>query len=821
MKLALISLFAFFAFVQDVPWTPFNDPDNRRQPERKSAFDVGHYRISLRIDDAIPPPPVEGRVEIDLALTAATGTVDLDAGHMTIHEVATADGKKLAFKHDAEKLAIDLGRPGAPGDQLKLSISYSARPTAGLFFVAPDALRPSKRWQVWSQGETEYNRFWFPCYDYPNDRATSEMIVTMREKYRSVSNGALVKTETKDGWRTDHWKMDFPHVAYLVSLAVGEFDVVEEGTGGAAGLPIRYFVPKGWHTEEEIRQTFARTPAMMKFFGERTGVPYPYPKYDQIVVDDFNWGGMENISATTLHPFTVVHKRSWADRDSDGLIAHELAHQWFGDFVTCRSWAHAWLNEGFATYMEALWQEKVGGREALVEDLRDGADSYLREAAERYTRPTACEHYTFPEDMFDSHIYPRGAWILHMLHTELGDELWWKGIRHYLQKHRAGLVSTDDFRIAMEEASGQKLKAFFDQWVWKAGHPAFKVTAVWDPASKTLRLETQQIQPARKLVWKDLETEIPIFHVSVDVEVETKAGRKTHRIDIKGKSHVFDIRLDSEPEIIDFDRDVAILKTLEFERTPTQLTVQLERDDQPWHRSWAATKLAGAPEGVAALGAALQKDPSSFVRIAAARALGGTATPEARAALLEKPQPDARVRKAVIDALASHAKDAAGELEKFFKDDASPACRAAAAAALGKRGGPTKAFEAWESHIADEVVMPGILAGMVESGDPGLISACLKAIERASHPVIRLRATEAMGDAFAKERDPSAAVAWRAFVSLFDDANFRVRRAAIRKAGSLDEKTAEELEKRIPKEAEKRLVKEIRESIRKIRSKKK
>ena len=817
MKLALISLFALFAFVQEKPWTPFNDPDNKPNPERISTIDVLHYKIFLRVDDRIPPPMAEGKVDIDLALTASTSTIDLDAADMTITEVAAGDGAKLEFTHEAPKLAINLGRKGAAGEKLHLAITYTARPSVGLFFISPDPDQPKKGWQIWSQGETEYNHHWFPCYDSPNDRATSEVILSVREKYRTVSNGTMVKSEVNHGWRTESWKMELPHVAYLVSIAAGEFDVVEDSdvTHGKP-VPVRYFVPKGWHTVEEIKHTFEKTPAMMRFYSERTGVAYPYPKYDQVVADDFTWGGMENISATTLHPGTVVSKRSWMDRDSDGLIAHELAHQWFGDLVTCRTWAHAWLNEGFATYMEALWQEKAVGREAFIADMEDGLGGYLSEAANDYMRPTVCSHYTDPDDVFDSHIYPRGAWILRMLHDRLGNDAWWKGINRYLTKHRAGLVTTDDFRVAMEEASGQDLKGFFDQWLVKAGHPAFKVKADWDAGAKKLTLTVEQTQQARKLVWKDLETEIPIFSVPIDVEFETKGGKSTKRIEVKDKLQTFTFDLGSEPTIIDFDRDSSILKSLEFERTPAQLSQQLADDDQPWHRAWAASKLAGVHEGVAALREALHKDSSDRVRIAAARALGATATPESRAALLGMQQGDARVRRAVLEALANHAKDAGAELEKAFRTDSSPACKAAAAASLGKRGTTSSIFGEIEKYKDDEVVMPGLLSGMLGAGDPGLLKACLAATERSSHPQIRVRGTECLGDALAAKIDP---VGMRRLMQLFDDANIRIRRAAIQKAGALKEPViAEALEKRLGREPEKRMVKEIKDSIRKIRA---
>ena len=818
MKFAFISFFALFAFVQETPWAPFNDSTSRRHPERVSTIDVGHYKISVRLDDRIPPPLVEGRVEIDLSLTAPAGSIDLDAADMTITEIVSADGTKLTFTHDDKKLTIDLGRKAASGEKFHLAISYTARPKVGMFFITPEPDRPKRPWQVWTQGETEYNHHWFPCYDYPNDRATSEVLISVREKYRTVSNGMMVKSEVVHGWRTEHWKMDIPHVAYLTSIAAGEFDVIEEqGAVRGAAVPIRYFVPKGWHTPEEIRHTFGRTPEIMRFISERTGFPYPYLKYDQVVVEDFTWGGMENVTATTLHPGTVVAKRSWGDRDSDGLIAHELAHQWFGNIVTCRSWAHAWLNEGFATYMASLWQEKEGGRDAMIADLDEGQESYFRKSDE-HVRPTVCEYYRTADDVFDDHIYPKGAWILHMLQRRVGNDAWWKGVNKYLTKYKGGVVSTDDFRKCIEEASGADLKSFFDQWVTGIGHPEFKVTPSWDDASKKLTLKVTQIQPIGPVKFQDLATERPVFQVPVDIEFHLPSGPKTQTIEIKEREQSFTFDFPQEPKIILFDRDTAVLKKLFFERSVPQLIAQLQSPAPAWHRGWAARQLSGSEEGVGALGAALAADPSDRVRVLAAGALKETRTPEAGAQLVLalKKNSNPRVRKSIVEALANHAKEQAAELEKIFKEDSSPMCRAAAAMSLGRRGSTSAVFADALKFKDDEVILPGILSGMLASDDPAFLKTCLDAADRTRHSQIRVRAAECLGDYLKEKQDPAAL---RRFLLLFEDSHFRVRRAAIGKAGDVKlPVVADALEKRIPQESEGRLVRAMQEAIARIRA---
>jgi len=818
MKFAFLAFLAFTGLFQEPPWTPFNDPLNHRNVEPTSNIDVRHYAISLEIDDQNPNHEIKGRTTINFATTAETDTIELDASDMKIGEVTGAEAKQLQFAHKNDKLAIELGQKAPKGTEFSVTVAYTGRPTSGLYFIEPEKVYPKRPWMVWTQGETEYNHFWFPCYDHPNDKATSELFLRVREKYRTLSNGALVESKTADGWRNDHWKMDLPHAAYLTSIVVGAFDVVEdEYEGESVKVPVQYFVPKDWHTEEEIRNTFRRTPEMMRFYSEKTGVPYPYAKYAQVVVEDFIWGGMENISATTLHPGTVVKKRSWIDRDSDSLIAHELAHQWFGDLVTCRTWGHAWLNEGFATYMDACWQESVGGREALVASLESGAGQYFDECAREYTRPTACEYYTFPDDVFDAHIYPRGAWILHMLRTELGDDLWWKGIQRYLTKHRAGNVTSDDFRVAMEETSKRDLKAFFDQWVFKVGYPAFKVTAAFEPVPGRVTMTVEQTQPSRKLDWKELHTEQPVFQVPINVEIETESGRRTHRIEIKERSQTFTFDVDGIPLIIDFDRDWAVLKTLQFARTPAELMRQLERDDQPWQRWWAANELSGKAEATATLANALAHDESFRVRIAAATALGEIKSIEARRALVAAlRQPATRIRVAALQALANHAEEASETLMTTFEKDASPACRAAAATSLGKRKKPVDFYGEYAKYLGDEVVFPGILAGMAEAQHPSTMNACLKATEYGVHPVIRTKATQLLGDLLKKKWDVRGR---KRLLEMLDDPNFRVRGTVIEKMSVLRDSTfPDALEKRLPKETDQRMVKAIQDAIRKIRA---
>ncbi len=810
-------------------WTPFNDPENRHHPERVPSIDVLHYRIEVRVDDA-RPREIEGRTTVTLQPLAGARTIELDASDMTIASVTTAEGAPLRYRPAPGRVVIDLGRDVPKGERLALTLAYSARPTAGLFWVTPDAGYPDKPWMVWSQGETQYNHHWFPCYDFPNDPATSEVIVTYPAKYESVSNGRLVRREESGGLRTDHWSQELQHVSYLVSLVVGDLRKREETLRlGEREIPVQYFVPPGYGTDEEIGHAFGRTVPMMKFFSEKTGVAYPYAKYAQTCVVDFIWGGMENISATTLHEFTVTKKRSWMDRDSDGLIAHELAHQWFGDLVTCRDWAHIWLNESFATYFDWLWQEHSGGSDALASELVEGATGYFRQDRE-YRRPIVCGVYTDTLDIFDTHAYPKGGWVLHMLRKTVGDAAWWKGIKIYLDRHRAGVAATRDFLAAMEEASGQKLGWFFDQWLHGCGHPEFGVTHAWDAAAKVLRVTVEQRQKVTNLRSGPLVTGTPVFRTAADIEVETAKGRTNHRVWIESVRHEFSFPQGEAPLLVEFDPDGWILKKLDHRPSLGEVLYRLLKGDEAVGRREAAELLGSTPKpgpeelrAVAeALGKALE-DGVPMVVHAAAKSLGQLKTPEARRALLTARVKDPRARWSVYQELGAFLPDDEVEraLLNLIEKDESPNCRATAAAALGRKG--AAAFDALsalaERLEKDEEVLPGVLSGIAAAGDPRGVPVLARFTRYGLHPWIRLRAAQCLGDLLAKqEKGKRDAQGLDALISLVDDPSFRVRQAVVQKLGALgEEAAAPAIEIRIGRESDGRMVKDLKKALRSIR----
>src|SRR5712692_3595550 len=452
---------------------PFPLPGSKTHYARSRDFHTEHIKLELSFDFA--KRRLFGEVTVTLsALIDGLRKVELDGVELLVKRVMM-EGRELEFEYSGRTLGIEVGRELSAGEKVTVTVKYEASPRKGLYFIQPDEAYPSKPVQIWTQGEDEDSRYWYPCYDYPNDRSTSEVVVTVPGRFTTISNGKLLEVrENADGTRTFHWREEIPHPSYLNSWVVGEYVKVEDVYDG---VPVEYYVRPG--REAEARRSFGKTPAMMRFFSEKLGVKYPYEKYAQTAVADFTFGGMENISATTQTDLTLHDERAHLDFSSDGLVAHELAHQWFGDLFTCRDWSHGWLNEGFATYFDKLFMEEDKGHDEFLYEMILVAGRYREEDAERYRRPIVEKVYETPSELFDRHLYEKGACVLHMLRFVLGEKLFWKSLAHYAQISRQQNVETDDLRRAIEEATGRNLEGFFSQWLYKAGHPEFKVRYQW------------------------------------------------------------------------------------------------------------------------------------------------------------------------------------------------------------------------------------------------------------------------------------------------------------------------------------------------------
>lgn len=671
-------------------------------------YDTHNITLNLRFD--WEKEQAIGTATISFSpLDANLRRVEFDAANMTFNSVKLASGTPLKFETDTknEKLRVMLDRAYQPANVITLVIDYHTNGVAegsalvsasrGLTFIKPRADDPTRPRQIWSQGESEYNHYWFPCFDHPNDFATTEIIATVDKPLMVVSNGRLIETrDNRDNTRTFHWKMEQPHASYLTSIVVGEYTPIEQKY---QDVPvISYVYP---NEVNEGRVTVARMADMVKFFSEKTGLKYPYAKYAQTMTRDFG-GGMENISATTQTDNMIHDARFELDGDSDGLQSHELAHQWFGDYVTCRTWSDIWLNESFATYFQAMWDEHRLGRDNfLYLDVKGNQDAYYNAWRNGQRRPIVTSNYQSPDTVFDTYAYPRGGAVLHMLRMALGEENWWRSINHYLTKYAHQPVQTEQFRIAIEETTGQPMDWFFDQWVYKMGHPVFRVTKNYDAATKQLTLTVKQEQKP------DPASDYPqagLFRAPVDIEIGTGTDTKVvkvTRVWIEPKEEQsFTFPVDTEPRLVNFDYGDTLIKELQFEKPTDELVYQLSRDEDVMGRMWALGQLAaklkaaGTAESekqqiAQAVSTALTTDKVWGMRVEAASALNGVAGDTARTALLAAAKDsDAHVRARAISSLGASKDPSLANVYLEHLSDESYATIRESAKALGQTKSP-------------------------------------------------------------------------------------------------------------------------------------
>ncbi|MEP6570893.1 MAG: M1 family aminopeptidase [Acidobacteriota bacterium] len=759
-------------------------------------YDTRHIALDLRFDwDHEQLKGVETFVFKPLA--ADLRKIELDAAEMAITSVKMASGSELKFQMDLrnQKLRIDLERPYQITEEITLAIEYHTNGPqtklaglvgAALRFIKPTAEDPTKPRQIWSQGETEYNHYWFPCYDHPNDFFTSEITATVEKPFSVISNGKLLETkDNKDGTRTFHWKIEQPHASYLSSIIVGEYVPI---VGEYQGIPV---ITNVYPSEvKEGKVTTARLAEMVKFFSEKTGLTYPYAKYAQTTARDFG-GGMENISATTQTDNMIHDARTELDSNTDGLQSHELAHQWFGDYLTCRDWSDIWLNESFATYFQAMWDEHhLGGDDFLYSDVKANQDAYLAAWKQGTRHPIVTKNYANPDAVFDTYAYPRGGAVLHMLRQTLGEDNWWRAINYYLRKYANQPVETEQFRIAIEESTGQSMDWFFDEWLYRMGHPIFRVNQAYDPATKVLKLSVEQMQTVDGA---SPFPQVALFQTPVNIEIGTTSGTHLERVQILPlKQQNFSLAVDSKPLLVNFDYRGTLIKELEFDKTIEDLAYQMTRDQDVLGRVWALSQLqarvAAATSSAAEkqqivddISNAVIRDKFWGVRVNAAAALAEIPTPSARSALIAATRDaDARVRARAVTSLAS-SKDAslASSYLKLLNDQ-SYAVIKAAALALGETKA-TGAYEALNKLVNvpswRDNIRASALAGLGELKDKRALEVALRYVVPGNPTQVRAAALRLLGKIGADDPRAYNLIAGTA-VSAFELAEFTVALAA-------------------------------------------
>ncbi len=491
----------------------------------------------------------------------ATSIVKIDAVGFDINDVFLINKgvkSKIEFGYNDKQLIIKLPKSYTRNDSIQLFIDYVAKPNTlassgkisssddkGLFFINPNHSNPYLPTQLYSQSETQSASCWFPTIDAPNQRMTQEIVITIADKYTTLSNGLLVsKTLNNDGTRTDYWKQSLPASPYLTMIAAGEFTVVKDSW---RNKEISYYVEKNY--AKEARGTFGKTTEMISFFSKKLGIDFPWEKYAQIVVRDYPGGSMENTSATLHGEFMNISARERIDNDKEEFISHELFHQWFGDLVTCESWSNVPLNESFATYGEYLWLEHSKGKEEADIHHQDDLNTYFNEARARQVNMIRYD-YEEAEDMFDRHSYEKGGRILHMLRNYLGDEAFFTTLTYYLNKHKFSSVELADLRLAFEKISGEDLNWFFNQWFFASGHPDLLFSYNYNENDKKETLHIEQLQDLQKT---------PLYKLPIDVEIYSEGKKQRQRILLEKQKQDFEFIADKRPDLVNVDADKMLL----------------------------------------------------------------------------------------------------------------------------------------------------------------------------------------------------------------------------------------------------------------------
>jgi aminopeptidase N len=545
----------------NMPTMAFSDTVPLYRATAKMDNDIIHTKMDIRFDWA--KKHVLGKVWITAKpYFYSTNTLELDAKTFDIHKVTMENGTPLKYTYSNDKLSIDLGKVYTRKEKYTLYIEYTAKPDdapeggseaitsdKGLFFINPDGSEGDKPKQIWTQGETESNSKWFPTFDKPNEKMTHEIFMTVEDKYKTLSNGLLkASKKNADGTRTDHWVMDMLNAPYLVMMAVGEFAIVTEKW---RGKDIQYYVEPQY--EKYAKAMYKNVPEILDFFSKITGVEYPWQKLANIAVRDYVSGAMENTTAIIYGDFMNGTERELIDKDyNEIVVAHEIFHHWFGDYVTTESWSNLTVNESFADYSESLWLENKYGVDYGDAHRREVMDGYFGQA-ENVMHPLVHFTYKDREEMFDQHSYNKGGCILHMLRNYLGDEAFYEGLNKYLATNAFKTGESHQLRLAMEEVTGEDLNWFWNQWYFKAGHPVLDISYDYDEATKKVKMTVAQQQEANEIVPY-------VFELPLAVDIYQADGKSTRqKVRMTKREQTFEFDAPTKPALVDFDGDRMLL----------------------------------------------------------------------------------------------------------------------------------------------------------------------------------------------------------------------------------------------------------------------
>lgn len=729
-----ISLIISLAFIIAMPLLAQKLPTGAYHGNRERNYDLIHYKAELSFD--FEKKQVFGKSTIRLAPLRRMEKFAFDAIHLNVKSVSSTESTNgLAFRSTGDSLIITLPQARIPTDTFSVVVQYEGNPQSGMYFRRnPDN---PQLFYISTYGENGLHANWLPIYNDVNDKFSTEMLVTVPSPYVVISNGKLVETLTRpDGQKTYHWLQKLPHSNYLISIYVGDF---EKGDLADAfgNIPLSYWVPRGWLKAGAY--AFRNTTKMVEFFSQRFNYKYPWDKYDQIAVPDYAIGAMEHTGVTghraevlrdqnAPHDFAPDLDQYATAWTAESTISHELAHHWFGDNLTCRNLSYIWLNESFASYLMMLWDEELLGKDQLLLDVQIAKDQYIRYVRSQHII-RGLEHHYFDDanSIYNTeHTYLKGAAVLHTLRQVLGDEPYFRALSHYLHKHEFSNVVSEDLKIAIEEATGENLEWFFDQWITNGGHPQFEVSYRYLADRKLIDLSVKQVQP--------MVEGLGIFDLPVKITIATATKRWQEKIWIRNESENFLFACEEKPVMVSFDGEGDLIAEVHFPKSLDELIYQTKNTPVPgkiWTIRELATKFPTQQRTVSALSSLIAGNDFWGVRAEAALQLGTIRTPAAEQALAPALKSnDYRVRKAAVLALPKFGTASAEQkLKDAIKSDAQNDVVATAILALARANAQTDpefikqqlGRKSWQ----DEIVV-GCLRAFGELKNPALVATIKK-----------------------------------------------------------------------------------------------
>ena len=702
---------------------PGTDLQGRYQYAPDRQVDVLHIKIdvtpnfdnrTIKATTSIKAKVIAKPVEI----------LNLNAVNLHVKEVRCDEAKVADFNSTRTALQIAFAEPVDAGNELTVHIDYTAEPIMGLYFRTPEMGYPKTDTHIWTQGETHEARHWFPCFDYPNERSSTEVICHVPKDMTVLSNGQRMGEETDDaGLKAVRWLQEKPHVNYLICLVAGHLEKLEKQHRD---------VPLGFYTQPTLAKyaanSFEDTPAIMAYFEEEIGLPFPWLKYDQVTIRDFTAGGMENTTLTTLTHGTIFDKATEQLRTTRRLDAHEMAHQWFGDYVTCKDWSHLWLNEGFATFYTHLYEGHKFGEEAKLYGLYRDAQGIL--GRKNDNRPIVFNEYKNPMEQFDYRSYPKGSWVLHMLRSQLGEELYRKCIKAYLEQHALTSVVSDDLRQVIEDHSGRSMDRFFDQWLYHARHPDLTISYKWLPKDKLAKVTIQQTHK--------VSDDVMLFELPTKLRFMVDGKNVDRDIVVSEAEEDFYVPLAAKPSIVRFDPEYTLLAEVKFNKSDELLMAQLENEADTMGRVLAAKALSERKTDASAeaLKKVLNEDSFYGVRQVAASSLAKHETDKAYEILRESiaNQEDARVRSNIVSTLTGRFHEETPDLiANLIRTEDNPLIKGSAIRGLGKFNGEesrTQILDYLNSRSFRNQLADSAISAIDQQNDPSYKKQLMKTLKK-------------------------------------------------------------------------------------------